>query len=82
MKLAKFILDFATFLGYNVVSRPFFQENGPLKNASHSERLEVNINFTQFLKFGSSQLKPKFSPILEILIDNFIFRIITKVVAC
>lgn len=31
---------FATFIGYNVVSRPFFQEDGPLKNASHNERLE------------------------------------------
>lgn len=31
---------FATFIGYNVVSTPFFDKNSPLANAPHSERLE------------------------------------------
>jgi ATP-binding cassette, subfamily D (ALD), member 3 len=34
------LLDVATLIGYNIVSRPFFAENSPLMSRPHSERLE------------------------------------------
>ncbi len=34
-------IDFATFVGYSVVSRPFLNDNGKYINKPHKERLEV-----------------------------------------
>ena len=48
-KIYIFYLDCATFVGYSVVSRPFFNEDGKFKNKTHNERLEVILIFYEII---------------------------------